>query len=87
MTVLVMSASNDPLIPDPPSNQPSYENNDSSWTGVKDWITRATEAQNRKYAENAGITYQQAETIDIIETFILTTAFGSVNLVFSCSNF
>ena len=72
---------------DPPENQPSYNNTDSSWTDVNNWITRATEAQNRKYGENAGIKYQQMKTIDTIETYILTKAFGSVNLGFSYTHF
>ena len=82
-----MNTNTDPLNQERPKNQPSYNNTDSSWTDVNNWITRATEALNRKYGENAGIKYQQMKTIDTIETYILTTAFGSVNLGFSYSQF
>ncbi|CAF3618522.1 unnamed protein product [Adineta steineri] len=72
-----MSTGTDSRIPEPPKNQPSYHNTDSNWTDVDDWIARATEAQNQEYAKNAGRTENIAETIDQIETYILTTAFGT----------
>jgi hypothetical protein len=64
-----------------PRNQPSYNNTNSSWTDVEGWINRATKAQNQEYLKNAGRAYNTAETIDQIETYILTTAFGSVGFV------
>jgi hypothetical protein len=66
-----------------PKNQPSYRNTNSSWSGVEDWINRATKAQNQEYLKNAGFQYNEATTLDQIETYILTTAFGSVSFLSS----
>lgn len=77
-TVLAMSENSNK---EQPKNQPSYHNTNSSWMDVEDWINRATKAQNQEYLKNAGRTYNSAETIDQIETYILTTAFGNVSFM------
>lgn len=75
-------------VTDPP-NVPAIPSNDKlnwTWDKADEWVKRATDSQNQRYAVNQGRMFEVAENYDLIEAKILISAFGDVCFYLSFSS-